>query len=183
MKYLFVILLLSSSCYAWEPVKLPIDSTTHLVTYTSVITVDSIKQKELYSNAKMWIGSSFKNANNVIQLDDRDNGQIIVKGCCEVYINMLGATYSEGLMFFTLTIKCKDGRYKYIFTNFTHKGNPRTSGSHDCGPIETDEFVGGISGISKKQWNDMKIDCNSKIQNLIASLKESMAHKSTDEKW
>ena len=183
-KFLWVIVLFASTqLYAWEPVQLPYDSITHLVTYQEIVKVDSsINSKALYANARAWIANAFHSAQNVIQMDDKDNAQIIVKGNFSVSTTGLGHFFPQGVMNFTLTLKCKDGKYKYVFNNFNHKGEPGKAYSSDCGPIETDEFTSWLT-ITKKMWNDIKIMSDSKVKDLIIDLKKSMNIKASDEKW
>lgn len=70
-------------------------------TVTDVVTVDSTLNKQtLYSNALSFFAVEFKSANNVIQMKDSDAGKVIGKGIA-------------GSRDITITITCKDGRYKY----------------------------------------------------------------------
>ena len=70
-------------------------------TVTDVITVDSTLNKQtLYSNALSFFAVEFKSANDVIQMKDSDAGKVIGKGIVD------GRDI-------TITITCKDGRYKY----------------------------------------------------------------------
>jgi hypothetical protein len=69
---------------------------------SEVVSVDSTTTKEtLYSNALSFFATTFKSAQNVIQMKDPESGKVIGKGLL-----------SNGRKV-TVTISCKDGKYKY----------------------------------------------------------------------
>jgi hypothetical protein len=69
---------------------------------SDVVSVDSTTTKEtLYSNALSFFAITFKSAQNVIQMKDPESGKVIGKGLL-----------SNGRKV-TITISCKDGKYKY----------------------------------------------------------------------
>lgn len=89
--------------------------------FNEVIQVDSITKDLLYYNAKVFFAEVFKSANDVIQMDDKENGVLIGKGFTNVYAK---AVFRDGLiiyldftgtvqMWYTIKIQCKDNRYKY----------------------------------------------------------------------
>ena len=72
MKFLLTTFLLTFYIRAFaQPPNLPIDSTTHLITYSEVVKVDGNKD-ELYSRAREWFAKTYNSAKNVIQMDDKD---------------------------------------------------------------------------------------------------------------
>jgi len=74
------------------------------VTYTNVIHVDSISKEEIYKRAKQWLAHNFEYTKN----DDKD--ELINRG----YIQ-----YGLFKIWQTITIKIKNGKYKYEITDFT----------------------------------------------------------------
>ena len=54
------------------------------VDYTEVVHVDSVSKNELYARAKLWLVDTYKSSINVIQLEDKENGEIIGKGFSEI---------------------------------------------------------------------------------------------------
>ena len=103
----------------------PIDSATNKITYSKVVWVDSSLLKlELFSRAREWFAKAFKSSNNVIQMEDKENGKIVGKGLTQVYCKSLGGDRKSGFINFTLSIYIKDGRYKYEITDFYHSGQP-----------------------------------------------------------
>jgi len=50
------------------------------LTIDSVIHVNNTTNSELFNKGEGWIVSAFRNANHVIQLKDKESGQITAKG-------------------------------------------------------------------------------------------------------
>jgi len=73
-------------------------------TTSEVVSVDStLTKSNLYSNALAFFALEFKSANNVIQMKDAETGKVIGKGIVD----------DRSI---TITISCKDGKYKYDIT-------------------------------------------------------------------
>lgn len=85
--------------------------------YSEVVLVDSsIKQSTLFLRAKKWFVDYYKSAKDVIQLEDRESGEIIGKGVCALKIGFVGID-----VYHTVRIYVKDGKYKYEITNLSSK--------------------------------------------------------------
>lgn len=73
----------------------------------------------LFANAKEWIAKTFGDYKKVLQYEDTQNFKVIIKGKIPTneYINnyegLIIQEWSETIDF-TLTIECKDKRYRYI---------------------------------------------------------------------
>ena len=77
------------------------------------IIIDSLdnEQSELYSKTKLFIGKTWKSANDVIQSDDAESGTILVKGLnvqnLNYQMNDHRWTYSYTITFMTKDNKCR----------------------------------------------------------------------------
>ena len=171
MKQIFVIVLLFFYCKSYGQ----FDTT---LKYTEVIQVDSMNKLTLYQRARAWTNDAFKSSKNVIQIDDKETGEIAGKAIYDATIswNALGKRTATTTVNFKFQILVKDGRYKYIFTDFTEEGyygylltsakeNPNTTKS-----------------VSKKNldmiWDSLKESTEYKMTGLINSLKKAMQSKS-----
>jgi len=156
--------------------------------YTEIVTLtDSIDHKILYSAAREWVAKTFVSANDVVQLADADASKIIVKGCTEE-LNKVGLhILYPGRIHFTLTIQCKNGRYKYTVDNIIHKAvHPKTGDNMDYGPVSAAEPYGGFgpSGrITRKGWDSVKEQADKLIESIIFSLKKAMKKATQKEDW
>lgn len=150
-----------------ESQQLPIDQKTNLFRYQEVVTIDSVSSDELYSRAKAWIATFYKSANDVIQLDDQNTGRLIVKGNFGIIYYMSNAWVNH-----TLTIEMKDGRYRYILTDFIFDNGQWSA------PIEDKKK---FFGQRKKLYNQV----SKQAEASIAEMKEAMkkASPTADDNW
>lgn len=137
-------------------IKLPLQNSK--VTYTEIINVDSANKTELYTRAKDWIARSFKASKNVIQLDDKEDGRIALRGALDDYTD------------FYLSLTLKDGKYRYELTD-----------------VECAIFIGDnkrsieaiyqdfLDGKRKKIYGLSLKSIDKKVQSLLTSLKSQMA--------
>jgi Domain of unknown function (DUF4468) with TBP-like fold len=91
---------------------LPIDSITHLATYSGVMQVNNTPEN-LFNRALEWLDTAFRYSGAELRLADLATGKII---CKESVLDMI-STYSYVTLTYTLSIKIENGGYKYKFTN------------------------------------------------------------------
>lgn len=124
MKSIFIALWLfsSASLYAQTPAAptLPVDTETKRVTYTGVVAVEGASQSELYTRAKLWLFLTFDEAKDVIKVDEKDAGLLIIRAYTDLPVR-LSQSDSEPTnreVGYTMMLNFKDGRYKYTLTNY-----------------------------------------------------------------
>lgn len=79
------------------------------IEFSEVIEINNAKNK-LYANAKEWIAKTFGDYKEVIQFEDANDGKLIMKGMSDVSSESNGSNES---LSFTITIECKDKKYRY----------------------------------------------------------------------
>lgn len=178
-KLLFLALILSEISYAQEDKLLDIlPIKDGKVNYTSVVSVDSASKDQLYTRAKRWFAEAFKSAQDVIQLDDKESGEIIGKGA---YQTSYQATFAMSLttwVNFKVNISVKDEKYKYEITSFTVKyikPSGSSIASADDTPIE--------SWNNNREENKKKflVKVNDFVTSLVKSIEDQMkSNKSSD---
>ena len=114
----FILLIATLIIYGQEKLLDILPTENGVVIYTGVIQVDSVDKSTLYTRAKKWFIDNYKSAKDVIQLDDKENGEITGKGNFKIYYYTREPYISHTISFFV-----KDGRYKYIITNFSYTDN------------------------------------------------------------
>lgn len=164
---------------------------TRPYTITGVVKVDSTLKKDLlYNSAYNWFVKTFNYANAVIQLHDKDAGEIAGDGAM-TYVSNNGSVAS-GTIKYNISIWIKDGKYKYEFTNFIHNGTP--SGefpARDFGLIGSDSTVlyynkgfmisqKAAAKGNRKDWLNVANEINSEVNRLIKSLNSAMATSSSN---
>lgn len=134
------------------------------LSFEKVITVDSIKKNDIYNGLKEWVGMNFVSAKNVIELDDKEAGLIIVNPLRDYTIGKLQYLCYDGYIKYSIKMQIKEGRFKVVITNFMHENNPGNNSSCQLGLITTSVEYDGISGwgyksYNNKVWLDVKKDC------------------------
>ncbi|RFM31602.1 DUF4468 domain-containing protein [Chitinophaga silvisoli] len=142
---------------------LTINVNTGLYESSQVLAADSIKGDLLYSRALQWVALNYKSANDVIQYKDAEVRKIIIKGNFPIFMFL-----KDGWIRHTLTLEFKDGRYRYIFSNFVYY----SSGTGDM-PFEN-------KLMSK---NKLLAVTNEKISNSINSIDAYLKKKNQEDNW
>ena len=130
------------------------------VTYTEIVQVDSVNKNSLYIKAKKWFVDTYKSAKDVIQLDDKENGEIMGKGNFKINYYTRDPYISH-----TISILVKDGRFKYIITGFSYSDN------------QNNKFT--IENFPKSWFGKKKLytKIDEEVKSLIASIKILMTTK------
>ena len=136
------------------------------VTYAGTITVDSaLTKKELYSRAQEFFAKAFVSSLNVIQYQDKEEGEIIGKGNMSIKVDG-----RESILKFTLSIYVKDGKYKYIITDIT---------SDELGKIDSEK----PALITKNQYKNIQWNADYEMTNLVKLIKEYMSKPKEKDEW
>jgi hypothetical protein len=154
--------------------------------YTEVIQNDSVSQNELYNRAKLWFATAYNSANDVLQIDNKEEGQIIGKAVMKYNpIVISGSEQTKGIIKYTIKIFVKEGRYKYEITDFIHDAYGNQYGKSSMGLITTEKECPNPKPMAKswsnKVWDDIKSQIAENMTLLISSLKEGMT-KTTESK-
>lgn len=158
MKAFFVALFLltASFSYAQMPVK------EGKVTYEVIDSVQGSKA-QIYNRAKMWFAAAFKDAKEVIQVDDKESGELMGKGAFRFSYTYFANIDCRAV--FTLHISARDGKYRAILTDIiTEQGTSRVQA-----PIET------INDKPDKKYNKKIISAVEKgVTDLLEDLQKKM---------
>src|ERR1700710_520458 len=109
MKYFTLILVLAAShCFAQkDTIQLPYKDGK--VIYQQIDTINGATKTQLYDKAKLWVANAFKSANAVIQIDDKENGQIVGKGNFRIDFKVFTSKWFT-TCFFTVKIDTRDNK-------------------------------------------------------------------------
>lgn len=165
MKTFALLLLLPVVSFA----QLPLDSTTNRFTYTAVIEVPGVSKLELYTRARSWFVEYYKDADAVIQMEDKESGRLIGKGRFGV-IWQMGV---ERLIRHTVQIDVKDGRFRYSISNFM----VYFSSMYKEFPLENvpSELNSGVKNLYQRTHERTLL--------LEQSIKKAMMSQSTASDW
>ncbi|WP_020526533.1 DUF4468 domain-containing protein [Flexithrix dorotheae] len=169
-------------------------SETGKITFYEVVEVDSVKKEVLLNNAFQYLAglhlpelnATHKKKKNPKKIDkkiaglpielDSAVGKVQSRYAFKVYKGEY-AKHADGEISYNLTIEVKEGRYRYIFTNFIfqpyslNRYGKYTAVSGIYKPLEGPPYEGN------KNWNKHKLATEEKINGLITSLKLKMLEK------
>lgn len=148
------------------------DDTANPFYYSEVVQVEGVSKSELYQRALEWISRSFKGPKDVIQIQDKDAGNILCKGVMDIPLP------AEDYVYFTFQIIVKDGRYKYILRDMYHEGTYNHGRTRNAGALADERPDCGRGHMAMYYWKKVKDRANSKAKVLVASAKSGMEQKS-----
>lgn len=105
-KLIFVFILLGANFTACAQPPIPFPTVDGRINFSEIVPVDGASKDDLYARTKIWFADTFKSSNDVIQLDDKDNGVIIGRG---------KIVEKEKKWDFTVKVQVKDQRFKVEF--------------------------------------------------------------------
>lgn len=189
MKRIILALLLSTgSCFAQEEsnyptkqkkVKMPVEH-SYQIRLESIDSVQGTKD-ELFVKANEWIAVTFKSANAVIQLKDKEAGKLIAKGQMDIPIKA-GIFKTDLNVQFTISIETRDGRYRFVISDFSTKSYESANRIfiHER-PFTYDGREKGFNAVfSEDHWNDAVDRGREQAKELKNSLKAAMTALSKD---
>lgn len=92
---------------------------------------------DLYKTAKRWFVDAFRDAEEVVQLDDPVTHTIVGKGNFRYKSTIFfGSAIRHGTMRFTVEIVAKAGRYRVRFYDYRHEGSLSVSSQGVAGPLD-----------------------------------------------
>lgn len=179
MKTINLILLLSTlslPLMAQRP-NFPIDEETGMITYKEVVEEEGTKQ-EFFNRAIGWINEYYKNPVNVTKTRDPESG--LIKGLHRIKIKNIDEEGNEtdaGVVQYRFTLGLKDGRYRYILTEFSLKQGSK---------IPVEKWLNKDDPQYNSNWDQYLTQINDFAESWIASLKKGMqpkAKKKDDDDW
>lgn len=159
-------------------IKLPLDTITELISYESVIEQETSYSDSLYIRGKRWVVHKWGVPYATKKKDMKDNEAMFIedlmyekfKALLKVPLRVRYNKYSSsdyGELRFTLTMRFKEGKYKYTITNLTHL-LPETSDKKDINYVYMefymksernivtyDRYLRGADGAVQRMVKDM----------------------------
>ena len=151
--------------------KLPVNPKSGKITFMETLDAKGLTSQELYDIAKKW-----GETNNLTINEDQAGSKIVYKGACNIeYPTARTAEKSKGDVTYKFQFGAKEGKYRYIFTDFTHTGEPE-----DAGALEDAEPDCGLNKITIRGWTLIKKTTRLKILKLIESLTKKITAEQND---
>jgi hypothetical protein len=149
------------------------------VTYTGIIQVDSSDKSKLYNKAKKWFIEQYKSAKDVIQLDDKENGEIIGKGYFETVWQMGFGIAQKVNDWHTVKVSVKDNKFKYEITDFRVKYY--VSSSQYSRGSDVDVSIEDFGKNREKNAKKYYAQVDKEVISIISSLEKFMKAPAKDD--
>lgn len=89
------------------------------INYNDVIELKDKTKDQLFLKAKSYFVDTFKSANDVIQLEDKENSIIVGRGNSTIHVNAGMGVSSTMLFNYRIKIETKDNKIRYELYNLT----------------------------------------------------------------
>jgi hypothetical protein len=132
--------------------------------YEVIDSLVSGDQTELYSKAKTFIVDLFKDANRVIQVDDKENGELVGKG------NFSWGSLPPYVSDFSLRISCRNNKYRAQVYDFQVYGGTSRMPVNYNGFVEHPKKMGAKTVLKHVDEN---------VKEILENLRKKM-HSAPD---
>lgn len=151
------------------------------LSFSGIVEVNCATKAELFSKARQWMNETFKDSKEVIQIADKESGELAGKGIMQSYyvFRTFGKEKLNPVLYdFSIGIYVKDGKYKYEFMDFKVEKNSSTTygGYVMTSATKAPEKLGFYSQErSDGLWRSMKENLTVTVNKFIEDLKEAMS--------
>ncbi len=152
---------------------LPVDAGTGKITYLEVVDATGVKPADLTKVVKDWA------TKQGFTIKEEAGDKLVYNASTTVdYPSVNGSTTEKSAVTFTLSVFIKDGKYRYIATDFFHVGDLKTKASG--GKLENVTPECGATKMTSKSWVMIKNKTNANILALTADLKRVVKEYQND---
>jgi len=142
--------------------------------FSEVVEIGLSKQT-LFANALSWAMSFYEDYKSVVQTESESDGRLVIKD----YELILYPQKTEERVYYTLTIDCKDNKYRYVFNDIKIKDYTPDKYSIVLGismgwDVNHEQHLEKIKELSEERSNIEK-----QMQNASATLKGGKLKKTT----
>jgi hypothetical protein len=148
------------------------------VTYSDVVQIQGVSKDEMYKRVKLWFIETYNSSKDVIQLDDKDHGEIIGKGCFRAKWNFRFYTALSMNVWKTIKIQIKNDSLRYEISDFRLNNYffPTQNASLSDASVPLEAWNKGHDANNKRFYPRI----NNQMIALINSLEAAIKSKAND---
>jgi hypothetical protein len=158
-----------------------------LAEYSEVIPIDSISKSDLYLAGLEWVSKTYKSGKSVLQTTDKEGGIIIGKAVAQTLTyNNMGVKKDGGYFSYTISIYCKDNKFKYLIDNISYnKGEMLLTPGADLAETFPHNWTGliGNNKQTRREWLSFQKQANTEFRIIIEDLKKHMSKSKIKSDW
>ena len=148
------------------------------ITYSDEIQLQGVSKDEIYKRTKHWFINTYSSGKDVIQLDDKENGEIIGKACFKEKWPISFYTSMSVNVWKTIKIQIQNNLVRFEISDFRLKNyylQPQNQSITDCG-IPLEEWNKGHNSKNMKFYPKI----NEQVNNIIKSFENAIELKQND---
>lgn len=150
---------------------LPLNESTGKVTFMEVVETDNVTANEAYDVLKKWT-----NGKPLKVEEDASGAKLFLAARHTVnYPAPRGSVTNEGYIDFKVQFFFKDGKFRYILTDFEHSGKYGNGGK-----MENVEPIDGYGKITERAWNMIRDQTYQKSTEMVESFKKALQEFQND---
>ena len=158
--------------------------------FSKVIEASGLTKAQIYASVRAWVAEYYVSAKEVIQMDDKDEGVLIIAPEMIYKTGKMVLSAYDGNIKYRLKIATKDGRFKVDVFNFYHRNKPGNAPRCQVGLI-TDAEECDDKSMNKRSSNKVWLDIKEKVEknslviftDIEKHIKKAVASKNEDDNW
>jgi len=179
---ILMVFLLGSNAIA----QLPRNEKNGKVEYTEVVQLEGMSKDEIYKKAKMWMVSTLKSGDNMVELDGSTSDQIVGTGNLKPVItdkkNKKRFYITDANLNFKFIVFCKEGRTKCVVKNLSLSLKTLNNGRVVRTGLNKIEDYPHLNQKSQLVYRDFVVQLvNEHINALINDFKSNLQLKEEDD--
>lgn len=159
----------------------------NLAEYTEIIEIPEMTKADLYIATLEWYNKTYNSGKSVIQSADKDGGMIIGNAISEnVIYNNMGIKKDGGNFSYTISVYCKDNKFKYVIDNITYrKGDMALKAGANLAEDFPSNWTGwlGDNKQTRREWKSFQTQANIYFEILINDLKKHLKNSKSKSNW
>ena len=150
---------------------------------------DTTSKEQIYSAIIEWIGTNYQSAKTILEIQDKDNGLIILNALFDFKCTGLSGMHYSGVIKYKMKIQVRDGRFKVTIGNFTHEAKKREQTFGLLTTLETRDKAlvwGQPLKLENKIWKDAKNTSKKYAENMFLRLSQinfNKASQKNEDDW
>lgn len=155
--------------------------------YTEVIEIPNMTKAKLFISSLEWFNKTYNSGKAVIQTSDKDGGMIIGNANSKnVIYNNMGIRKDGGYFSYTISVYCKDNKYKYVIDNITYnKGEMALKSGANLAEAFPSNWTGwiGDNKQTRREWESFQNQANNYFTFIIENLEAHMQNSKSKNDW
>ncbi len=154
-------------------ITMPYDTITELITYTDVVIQDESYIDSLYLRSKKYLMEKFKLSEKDFKESAKDMDKLIFTVSVPYYMQKNKYVKEEvGTLQFRLTLRFKDGKYKYVIDNLRHNMPANAAGARKAEYVYLEYYMRHDKNIIH---NDLLLRAaDAEINKIVKEIKKAL---------